>query len=177
MRLESMGLPGPVHGFPAHADHGSQGVGRPVHGRWRQGSRVEGHMHWNVASRRWGMWTSPEMSAAFRVYTGSSSAACRPADDFLRRTAKTKPIRPVPRRSRELGSGAVPVSPPTEANGRNVGMPVPPPTGPARPPLKALLLPPRYPHRSRRRWCSYPWSPHQYSLRLSRNQLLRCCSG
>ena len=145
-RPEPMGLPGSVHVFSAHADHGSQGVGRSVRGRRRQGSRGEGHNALERGKPDAVRADTSEMSAAFRVYTGSSSAACRATDGFLRRTAKTKATRPVPRRSRELGSGAVPVSPPTEANGRKLTS-VPPPCElvTARPPLKPLLPTPPVP--------------------------------
>ena len=42
MRLESVSVPDPMDSFRADADHGSQGTGRPVRGRWRQEGRGEG---------------------------------------------------------------------------------------------------------------------------------------
>ena len=49
MRFEPMGLPDPVHGFRAHADHGSQDAGCPVRGRRRRGGRGGVIMRWIVA--------------------------------------------------------------------------------------------------------------------------------
>lgn len=142
MRLEPMGLPDPVHGFRAHADHGSQDAGCPVRGRRRRGGRSGVTMRWIVAGTG-GVRTSSEMSAAFRVYTGSSSTACPPADGFLRHTAKTKPTRPVPMRSREVGSGALAPPPLTKADEGNVG--APPLAGTVRPPMKVKPLLPATP--------------------------------
>ena len=139
MRLEPMGLPGRCTFFRLTPTTGARVWVVQCVAAGGKVVVVRVTMRWNVASRMRCVRIHPK-SAAFLVYTGSSSAACRATDGFLRRTAKTKATRPVPRRSRELGSGAVPVSPPLPMN---VGMP--PPTGTVRPPLKPLLPTPPVP--------------------------------
>ena len=52
MRFEPMGLRDAVHGFRAHADHGSQDAGCPVRDRQRRGGRGGVIMRWIVAGRR-----------------------------------------------------------------------------------------------------------------------------
>lgn len=80
MRLEPMRVPDPMDGFRADADHGGQGTGRPVRGRWRQEGRGEGYDPLD-GGRRDARWATSARSVLFNASQPLLDEPAAPAPD------------------------------------------------------------------------------------------------